>query len=165
MRYKIYEIPGVKIGCCQNEELRIREQQGFNDWIILAETDDIMLASDMERSLQRQKGYKVDRVPYYRMIENGHKKTEKKARASKENYAQAGILAGRSRSEAKVAAARINIAKATKAAVEAGAPGKAGRVGGKKTASIERTCICGRTIKGAGYFFHVKHCKMNGIKD
>jgi len=160
MKYKIYEIPGVKIGCCQDEELRIKEQQGFNDWIILAETDDIMLASDMERSLQRQKGYLVDRMPYYRMIENGHKTSTKKAKAAKENFAQGGLLGARSRSEAKVAAAKRNIAKATAAAVAAGAPGKAGRVGGKKTASIERTCTCGRTIKGAGYFLHVKYCKI-----
>jgi hypothetical protein len=157
MMYKIYEIPGTKIGCCQDEEIRIRKQQGFNDWIILAETDDIMEASKLERIFQKQKGYPVDKMPYWRMVENANKITEVKTESSRKNVTKAGLVGSHSRSDAKVKAARINVAKATEAAVRAGAPGKAGKANAEKP----RKCPhCGKEGKGPTMFrYHYGNCK------
>jgi hypothetical protein len=36
-----------------------------------------------------------------------------------------------------------------------------GKITGRKNCAIERTCpYCGRTIKGPGYFRHVRSCKL-----
>jgi len=39
-----------------------------------------------------------------------------------------------------------------------------GKIGGKTSSSVERTCPhCGRIIKGPSYFRHERACKMNPI--
>ena len=45
---------------------RVTEQQGYepHEYEVLEESEDIDFASDIERMLQKEYGYKVDRVPY-----------------------------------------------------------------------------------------------------
>ena len=62
--FYIYHIPGVKIGCSQNVQKRIQSQK-FSNHEILEEHFDVYKASDRERELQKQYGYKVDRIPYW----------------------------------------------------------------------------------------------------
>lgn len=66
--YSIYHIPGVKIGCTDNVERRII-QQSFTNYEILEEHTDIFIASDREIQLQKQYGYKVDIIPYWKSVE------------------------------------------------------------------------------------------------
>jgi hypothetical protein len=65
--YQIYEVPGVKIGCTSKGSIRPL-QQGYDNWIILEEHEDIMVASEREIELQKEKGYKVDSQPYWDTI-------------------------------------------------------------------------------------------------
>ena len=48
---------------------RVTEQQGYepHEFEVLTESEDIDFASDMERQLQKEYGYKVDRVPYNKL--------------------------------------------------------------------------------------------------
>ena len=61
-KYKIYHIPGVKIGCTTNVKKRVEEEQGYKpgEYDILYETDDIVEASEAERNLQKELKYKTD---------------------------------------------------------------------------------------------------------
>jgi hypothetical protein len=61
--YYIYHIPGVKIGCTTNPKGRTKNQ-GFTEYEILETHTDIKLASKRERELQKEYGYKVDKIPY-----------------------------------------------------------------------------------------------------
>jgi len=65
-KYKIYHIPGVKIGCTTSIQRRIIEAQGYKtgEYEILFETDNVAEASRVEQQLQEDLGYKVDRKPY-----------------------------------------------------------------------------------------------------
>ena len=65
-KYKIYHIPGVKIGCTTSIQRRIIEAQGYKpgEFEILFETDNVAEASRVERTLQEDLGYKVDRKLY-----------------------------------------------------------------------------------------------------
>ena len=65
-KYKIYHIPGVKIGCTTSIQRRIIEAQGYKpgEFEILFETDNVAEASKVEQTLQKDLGYKVDRKPY-----------------------------------------------------------------------------------------------------
>ena len=48
---------------------RVTEQQGYepHEYEVLTESQDVGFASDMERQLQKEYGYKVDRVPYNKL--------------------------------------------------------------------------------------------------
>jgi hypothetical protein len=70
--FTLYHIEGVKIGCSKNLKRRINEQ-GFNNFEILEEHTDIYLASAREIELQKQYGYKVDKIPYYESIKRLNK--------------------------------------------------------------------------------------------
>ena len=61
-KYKIYHIPGVKIGCTTNVKKSVEEEQGYKpgEYDILYETDDIVEASEAERNLQKELKYKTD---------------------------------------------------------------------------------------------------------
>ena len=65
-KYKIYHIPGVKVGCTTNIQRRVVEAQGYKpgEYEILFETDNVAEASKVEQQLQKDLGYKVDRKPY-----------------------------------------------------------------------------------------------------
>ena len=44
--------------------------QGFSDWEILEEHNDINIASDREIELQKEYGYPVDKLPYWQSVAN-----------------------------------------------------------------------------------------------
>ena len=67
--YYIYHIPTIKIGCTNDYEYRIK-QQGFTNYEILEEHLDVYIASDREIALQKQYGLPVDKIPYYKSVEN-----------------------------------------------------------------------------------------------
>ena len=54
---------------------RVTEQQGYepHEYEVLTESQDVGFASDMERQLQKEYGYKVDRVPYNKLKCNNMK--------------------------------------------------------------------------------------------
>jgi hypothetical protein len=61
--YTIYHIPGVKIGCSEDVDFRVKSQ-GYSQYIILEEHNDINIASKRERELQKEHGYNMDKIPY-----------------------------------------------------------------------------------------------------
>ena len=65
-KYKIYHIPGVKVGCTTSIQRRVIEAQGYKpgEYEILFETDNVAEASHAEKQLQKDLGYKVDRKLY-----------------------------------------------------------------------------------------------------
>ena len=65
-KYKIYHIPGVKVGCTTSIQRRVVEAQGYKpgEYEILFETDNVAEASCVEKQLQEDLGYKVDRKLY-----------------------------------------------------------------------------------------------------
>ena len=67
--YLIYHILGKKIGCTSDLYKRMSEQ-GFTQWEILEEHNDIHEASDREIKLQKDYGYKVDTSPYWQSVQN-----------------------------------------------------------------------------------------------
>ena len=75
-KYKVYHIPGKKIGCTKNIKKRVEEEQGYKpgEYEILYETDDIKLASKAERTLQQDLGYRVDTKPYDKLFNKSMKK-------------------------------------------------------------------------------------------
>ena len=54
---------------------RVTEQQGYepHEYVVLTTSQDIGFASDMERQLQKEYGYEVDRVPYNKLKCNNMK--------------------------------------------------------------------------------------------
>jgi len=65
--YYIYHIPAKKIGCSQNIIKRINSQK-FSHYEILETHYDIYVASNREIELQKQYGYRVDKIPYYESL-------------------------------------------------------------------------------------------------
>jgi hypothetical protein len=71
--YYIYHIPNFKwkngrigkIGCTENIKQRIREQK-YSEYEILETHTDIQIVSDREIELQKQYGYPVDTIPYWK---------------------------------------------------------------------------------------------------
>lgn len=74
--YYIYHIPNFiwkdgsigKIGCTKNPNLRIKKRQGYTEWSIIESHNDIYIASNREIELQKEYGYKVDKIPYWKTI-------------------------------------------------------------------------------------------------
>ena len=66
--FYIYHVPGVKIGCSQNIKKRMQSQK-FINYEILEHHYDEYIASDREQELQKQYGYKVDRIPYWMSLQ------------------------------------------------------------------------------------------------
>ncbi len=73
--YKIYHIPGKKIGVTRNLNKRVTEQQGYapDEYEVLLTSDDINYVSNMEIELQKSYGYKVDRQSYKNLINKNKK--------------------------------------------------------------------------------------------
>jgi len=73
--YKIYHIPGKKIGVTRNLNKRVTEQQGYapDEYEVLFTSDDIDLISNKEIELQKSYGYKVDRQSYKNLINKNNK--------------------------------------------------------------------------------------------
>lgn len=57
--YYIYHIPGIKIGCTNNIERRMKEQE-CSEYTILETHTDINIASEREILLQKEYGYRID---------------------------------------------------------------------------------------------------------
>ena len=83
--YYVYYIKGKKVGCTKNLKKRVEEEQGYKDYSILFESDDIKKASNAERYFQEQLGYRVDTSTYEELISN-NKKTKTKKMIKKTNH-------------------------------------------------------------------------------
>ena len=73
--YKLYHIPGKKIGVTRDLNKRVTEQQGYapDEYEVLFKSDDINAISDLEIKLQKSYGYKVDRQSYKNLINKKNK--------------------------------------------------------------------------------------------
>ena len=65
--YYIYHIPGVKIGCTQNLKRRMKEHK-YPNYEVLETHIDIEIASERERQLQKQYGYKIDSISFIQSL-------------------------------------------------------------------------------------------------
>ena len=74
-KYKVYHIPGKKVGCTTDIQKRVVETQGYKEgeYEILFATDNIIEASEAERTLQKDLGYKVDRKLYKDLFKKNKK--------------------------------------------------------------------------------------------
>ena len=63
MKYYIYHIPNIKIGVSKTPKYRVTAQ-GYSDYEILEEHTCINTVSKREIELQKQYGYKVDKLTY-----------------------------------------------------------------------------------------------------
>ena len=83
-KYKVYHIPGKKIGCTTDIQKRVVETQGYKEgeYEILFETNDIAEASEAERTLQKDLGYKIDR----RLYKDLFKKNKKMSKHSSSEF-------------------------------------------------------------------------------
>ena len=70
--YYIYHIPGIKVGCTQYPGNRPKKQ-GYNEYQLLEVHEDIHIASERERIIQKQLGYLVDKTPYWEFMEYAKK--------------------------------------------------------------------------------------------
>lgn len=70
VKYYIYHIPGVKVGCSKNPKSRVKGQ-GYNNFEILETHTDIDIASKREIELQIEYGYGRDcNVTYKQSLES-----------------------------------------------------------------------------------------------
>jgi hypothetical protein len=74
MKYKIYHIPGKKIGCTTDIKTRMNAQK-CTEYEILEEHNDIFIASERELELQKLYGYRVDTMPYWQTSKVGNSNT------------------------------------------------------------------------------------------
>lgn len=73
--YYLYEIPGKKVGVTQDITRRQKEQKDKGELVILGEYKDIYLVSEKEREIQAEKGYHVDKDPYWYTVTVQNKKS------------------------------------------------------------------------------------------
>ena len=73
--YKLYHIPGKKIGVTRNLKKRVTDQQGYHpgEYEVLFTSEDIDFISNKEIELQKSYGYKVDRQKYSNLIKSNNK--------------------------------------------------------------------------------------------
>ena len=87
-KYYIYHIKGKKIGVSTEPKIRVK-RQGEIEFEILETHTDIYKVSDREIELQKQYGYKVDKVPYWKTYE------QRKKYRTKENCSKGGKVGGK----------------------------------------------------------------------
>jgi len=93
MKYKIYHIKGVKIGVSIKPKKRVKKQ-GYNNYEILEEHLDVYEVSDREIQLQREYGYPVDKLPYWRTLKIVTKEgMSKGGKVTGKNNAKSGHMA------------------------------------------------------------------------
>ena len=88
-KYWIYHVPGIKIGVSNNPEHRVIKQQGYKEYEILEEHTNIKEVSKREIELQKQYGYPVDKIEYWKFVKNQKKSYTPEARkkaAAKTDY-------------------------------------------------------------------------------
>lgn len=88
--FKIYHIPGIKIGCTTQPIERVKEQ-GYSNFEILEEHTDVYIASDREQELQREYGYRVDECPYWKSYQQN---IQRRSKLTKEKLVKAGKESG-----------------------------------------------------------------------
>ena len=91
-KYYIYHIPGVKIGVSQKPECRVLKQQGFSEYEILEEHTNAKEVSKREIELQKQYGYPVDKIEYWKTLnfqKKGQTEESHKKRVANTNYKEA----------------------------------------------------------------------------
>jgi len=182
--YYIYHVEGIKIGCTDNVEQRIKAQ-GYEKYEILEEHTDIYVASDRELALQKEYGYRIDPKPYYKMIEwvelpkrltaIKNSKLIKEAGKNaliigktKENQSKNGKKGGKIAGKILYKQSKGLFAMSEEDKFKARS--KAGKVAGKiavesghleRVRSIIRTCPhCNIKMKGQNYFrYHGDRCK------
>ena len=62
--YTVYHIPGIKVGCTDNPQKRIVQQQGYTNYEVLLKTESLEEASSAEITFQQQLGYSIDETSY-----------------------------------------------------------------------------------------------------
>lgn len=72
--FYIYHIKGVKVGCTNDLKKRVEQTQGYNNYEILASTDNIKRASKLEIHFQQVFNYKQDKNLYLQLMINKNKK-------------------------------------------------------------------------------------------
>tara|TARA_Y100001973_G_C5128448_1_gene296437 strand:+ start:287 stop:1063 length:777 start_codon:yes stop_codon:yes gene_type:complete len=72
MKYKLYHIPGKKIGVTKSLVRRVEQQQGYapHEYEIIDESDDIDYISNREIFYQKLYGYRVDETLYKNLNTN-----------------------------------------------------------------------------------------------
>ena len=72
--YILYHIPGKKIGCTTDLYNRVTDQQGYEpgEYEVIESSNDIDYISKREIQLQKEYGYRVDRVPYNKLNNNNN---------------------------------------------------------------------------------------------
>ena len=72
--YILYHIPGKKIGCTTDLYNRVTDQQGYapGEYEVIEKSNDIDYISKRELQLQKEYGYRVDRVPYNKLNNNNN---------------------------------------------------------------------------------------------
>ena len=68
--FYIYHIKGIKIGCTNDLKRRVEQIQGYKDYEILATTDSIKEASNLEIYFQNKLNYKQDKNSYLQLTIN-----------------------------------------------------------------------------------------------
>jgi hypothetical protein len=187
VKYYIYHIPTFKwkdgsigkIGCTEDPNKRIVKQQGYTDYEIIEEHTDIELASNREIELQKQYGYKVDRILYYKaaykskgskggnvMVETKKINEVQKIGASLGGKAQGKVNAdnGHMQLIQKIGASLGGKKQGKirgKQSVESGHLAKIASLGGKAACEKVYTCpVCNKVGKSPVMFrYHFDNCK------
>jgi len=89
--YYIYYIEGIKIGCSKNPIRRVK-QQGYTEFIILETHTDIQVASERERSLQKEYGLKMDNCVYKTSVNNRRKWKKSDGQKGRETMKENGYF-------------------------------------------------------------------------
>lgn len=158
--YSIYHIPGVKIGCATNVKRRIK-QQGYTEYELLEMHTDIYIASNREIELQKEYGYAIDKVSYYKSYK------QRKDTFDIKNCIKGGTIQGKRNVEnghihtisnfyTRSKGGKIGITKICREDKVKGAK-IAGNITGNK---IHNCPHCNTDIKGRIYFrWHGDNCK------
>jgi len=72
--YIVHHIPGKKRGCTTDLYNRVTDQQGYEpgEYEVIEKSEDIDYISKREIELQKEYGYRVDRVPYNKLNNNNN---------------------------------------------------------------------------------------------
>lgn len=163
MSYKIYHIPGVKIGCSIQPEQRVK-RQGYDIYEILEEHLSKSFASKRELELQEKYGYTKDCVSYdtfvnfKRQRQGGSIGGKKSIRIlhSRPDYSKMASNAGKI--GGKIRASQITFKELS----------DAGKKGGKKASENKETYFggyvtceyCNQTMNKGNYNrWHGNNCK------
>ena len=149
--YYIYHIPGVKIGCTDNVEERMKSQK-VSIYEVLEEHLDIYIASNREIELQKQYGYPVDKRKYYEVLSMcTYKARSKGGKKAGVTHIKSGHISTLGKNSVLLKTGWMAHDKKV----------LGGKIGGAISGSIERVCqYCNKKGKGANHFrYHGDRCK------